>query len=64
MERAAEPQEFQPMDVIYALLLVITTVDLDVSVRAILLDHALSIAADNRSCPRIMSDLSDSLDIK
>ncbi len=37
------------MDVIYAILLVVTSVDLDASIRDILLDHALTIALDART---------------
>lgn len=49
MDSIQAPQEVQPMDVLYALLLVLNTVRLDASVQAILLDHALSIATQNRS---------------
>lgn len=43
------PADTTTMDVLYAILLIVTSVNLDASVRDILLDHALSLAAEARA---------------
>jgi hypothetical protein len=49
MDIVDEPFEAQPIDVLYALLLVLNTLSLDKAVQRILMDHALSIATQARS---------------
>lgn len=44
-----QPRDMSAMDVIYAILLVVTSVNLDASVRDILLDHALTVALNART---------------
>jgi hypothetical protein len=48
-DRMGVSAETTTMDVLYAILLIVTSVNLDASVRDILLDHALSLAAEARA---------------
>jgi len=43
------PADTTTMDVLWAILLVVTSANLDAQVRDILLDHALSLALDART---------------